>query len=61
MSFEPDIVSVYLDGVQLHLEPGPTVVAHGPDRNLDIAELERAPGGRAAAAEPLAPVPIKAE
>ena len=50
VSFEPDIVSVHLDGAQLHLEPGQTVVAHGPDRNLDIAELERAPGGGAAAA-----------
>jgi len=45
VSFEPDIVSVHLDAVQLHLEPGQTVVAHGPDRNLDVAELERAPGG----------------
>ncbi|WP_429225920.1 DUF427 domain-containing protein [Inquilinus ginsengisoli] len=44
VSFEPDVVSVHLDGVQLHREPGQTVVAHGPDRNLDVAELERAPG-----------------
>ncbi len=57
VSFEPDIVSVYLDGVQLHLEPGQTVVPHGPDRNLDVAEVvgpasgdERAAGGRPAAA-----------
>jgi uncharacterized protein (DUF427 family) len=50
VSFEPDIVSVHLDGVQLQLEPGQTVVAHGPDRNLDVAELERAPGGGPAAA-----------
>jgi uncharacterized protein (DUF427 family) len=56
-SFEPDIVSVHLDGIQLHLEPGQTVLAHGPDRNLTVAELarpangrERAPGGPAAAA-----------
>jgi uncharacterized protein (DUF427 family) len=39
LSFEPDIVSVYLDGTQLHLEPGQSVVPHGPDRNLDVAEL----------------------
>jgi uncharacterized protein (DUF427 family) len=39
VSFEPDIVSVYLDGTQLHLELGQSVVPHGPDRNLDVAEL----------------------
>jgi uncharacterized protein (DUF427 family) len=57
VSFEPDIVSVHLDGTQLHLEPGQTVVPHGPDRNLDVAEVvrpangrERAPGGGPAAA-----------
>src|SRR6185295_16932056 len=57
VSFEPDIVSVHLDGTQLHLEPGQTVVPHGPDRNLDLAEVvhpasghERAPGGGPAAA-----------
>ena len=47
VSFEPDIVSVHLDGAQLHLEPGQTVVPHGPDRNLDVAEVVRE---RAAAA-----------
>lgn len=36
VSFEPDIVSVQLDGAQLHLEPGQTVIPHGPDRDLDI-------------------------
>jgi hypothetical protein len=52
VSFEPDIVSVHLDGIQLHLEPGQTVVPHGPDRNLTATEVgrERAPGGPAAAA-----------
>jgi uncharacterized protein (DUF427 family) len=39
VSFEPDIVSVHLDGTQLHLEPGQTVVPHGPDRNLGLAEV----------------------
>jgi len=36
VSFEPDIVSVQLDGVQLRLEPGQTVIPHGPDRDLDV-------------------------
>ena len=38
VSFEPDVVSVYLDGVRLHLAPGQTVIPHGPDRDLDIPE-----------------------
>jgi uncharacterized protein (DUF427 family) len=38
VSFEPDIVSVYLDGRQLHLERGQTVIPHGPDRELTVAE-----------------------
>ena len=38
VSFEPDIVSVWLDGTQLDLEPGQTVIPHGPDRELTIAE-----------------------
>jgi len=38
VSFEPDIVSVQLDGMQLHLEPGQTVIPHGPDRELTVAE-----------------------
>src|SRR5262249_44152064 len=36
VSFEPDIVSVYIDGAQLHLEPGQIVVPHGPDHDLDV-------------------------
>jgi uncharacterized protein (DUF427 family) len=36
VSFEPDIVNVELDGIQLHLEPGQTVIPHGPDRELDV-------------------------
>jgi uncharacterized protein (DUF427 family) len=36
--FEPDIVSVQLNGTQLLLEPGQTVIPHGPDRELTVAE-----------------------
>ncbi len=45
VSFEPDLVTVLLDGTQLHLEPGQTVVPHGPDRNLDLAEVVRPANG----------------
>jgi len=38
VSFEPEIVSVQLDDTQLKLEPGQTVVPHGPDRELSVAE-----------------------
>jgi len=38
LSFEPDIVSVQIDGSQLHLEPGQTVIPHGPDRELSVIE-----------------------
>ncbi len=38
VSFEPDVVSVELDGTELRLEPGQTVIPHGPDRELTIAE-----------------------
>jgi hypothetical protein len=40
---EPDIVSVQLDGKQLRLEPGQTVIPHGPDRDLTVADA--LPGG----------------
>jgi uncharacterized protein (DUF427 family) len=36
VSFEPYIVSVHLHGGQLRLEPGQTVIPHGPDRDLDV-------------------------
>jgi uncharacterized protein (DUF427 family) len=39
VSFEPDLVTVLLDGTQLHLEPGQTVIAHGPDREISVAEV----------------------
>jgi uncharacterized protein (DUF427 family) len=38
ISFEPDLVSVQLDDTLLRLEPGQTVVPHGPDRELTVAE-----------------------
>jgi len=39
ISFEPDRIGVYLDGRQLHLEPGQTVTPHGIDRGLDVDEI----------------------
>lgn len=41
LSFEPDKVAVYLDGVQLRLEPGQTVIPHGIDRDLTLDEAVR--------------------
>ena len=41
VSFEPDIVSVQLDAKQLRLEPGQTVIPHGPDRDLTVSEARR--------------------
>jgi uncharacterized protein (DUF427 family) len=45
VSFEPDKIAVHLDGVQLRLEPGQTVVPHGVDRDLTVGEV--APGRQA--------------
>ena len=45
VSFEPDIVSVQLDGIQLRLEPGQSVISHGPDRDLDVREAHRPANG----------------
>lgn len=39
VSFEPDIVLVQLDGKQLRLAPGQSVIPHGPDRELTVAEM----------------------
>jgi uncharacterized protein (DUF427 family) len=41
VSFEPDKIDVFLDGKQLHLEPGQTVISHGIDRGLDPDEVLR--------------------
>jgi uncharacterized protein (DUF427 family) len=45
VSFEPDKIDVYLDGQQLKLEPGQTVIAHGADRGLDPDEIAHRVGG----------------
>jgi uncharacterized protein (DUF427 family) len=45
ISFEPDKVTVELDGEQLHLEPGQTVIPHGVDRDLTVGELSPASVG----------------
>lgn len=39
VSFEPDKIDVYLDGEQLQLAPGQTVIPHGVDRGLDVDEV----------------------
>jgi uncharacterized protein (DUF427 family) len=39
VSFEPDKIDVFLDGKQLGLEPGQTVIAHGLDRGLQPDEI----------------------
>jgi uncharacterized protein (DUF427 family) len=39
VSFEPNRVSVHIDGRRLTAEPGQVVIAHGIDRGLDLAEL----------------------
>jgi uncharacterized protein (DUF427 family) len=41
VSFEPDVVDVYLDGRKLTLEPGQTVIPHGIDRGLDPDEVRQ--------------------
>ena len=38
ISFEPDKIEVYLDGTRLRLEPGQTVIPHGPDRDLTVEQ-----------------------
>jgi uncharacterized protein (DUF427 family) len=43
LSFEPEIVTIQLDGKRLRLEPGQTVIPHGPDRELTIAEVTARP------------------
>ena len=38
VSFEPDKVSVHIDGTRLRLEPGQNVIPHGVGRHLDVDE-----------------------
>ncbi len=46
VSFEPELVSVELDGKPLRLEAGQTVIPHGPDRGLTAEEALPAPSAR---------------
>jgi len=39
ISFEPDKITVHLDGTQLRLEPGQNVIPHGIDRDLTPDEF----------------------
>jgi uncharacterized protein (DUF427 family) len=41
VSFEPDRLTVTLDGTRLQLEPGQLVTPHGVDRGLDADELDQ--------------------
>jgi len=41
VSFEPDRITVVIDGERLEPAPGQAVVAHGPDRNLGVDEVGR--------------------
>jgi uncharacterized protein (DUF427 family) len=43
ISFEPDKVTVELDGQHLQLEPGQTVIPHGVDRSLAVDEVGHQP------------------
>lgn len=49
ISFEPDKVTITLDGEELHLAPGQRVVPHGPDRGLGVDEVRTAPAPTVAA------------
>jgi uncharacterized protein (DUF427 family) len=42
ISFEPDKVTLEIDGVVEHLAPGQQVVPHGADRNLTLDEISGA-------------------
>ncbi|MGH7911245.1 MAG: DUF427 domain-containing protein [Candidatus Dormibacteraceae bacterium] len=47
VSFESELVEVYLDDVRQRLAPGQLVTPHGLDRGLDPDELNRHQGGTA--------------
>ena len=56
VSFEPDLVDVYLDSRKLALEPGQAVIPHGIDRGLDPDEVRQrsVAADRSGAAAPIA-------
>ena len=39
VSFEPDKVTITIDGEKLQPVPSQTVLPHGPDRNLSVDEI----------------------
>jgi uncharacterized protein (DUF427 family) len=41
ISFEPDLLEVYRDGIRTRLAPGQTVIPHGVDRDLTTDEAPR--------------------
>jgi hypothetical protein len=42
---EADIVSVQLNGIPLRLEPGQSVIAHRPNRDLTVGQVLPAASG----------------
>jgi uncharacterized protein (DUF427 family) len=52
VSFEPDKVAVYLDGVQLRQQPGQSVISHGIDRDLNVGAIAGTSAVTAIAASP---------
>jgi uncharacterized protein (DUF427 family) len=52
VSFEPDMVAVHLDGVELKLEPGQGVISHGVDRDFTPGVIAGTPAGEAIAGGP---------
>jgi uncharacterized protein (DUF427 family) len=55
VSFEPDKVTVNLDGAQLTLEPGQGVISHGVDRDLTVEVTAGTPAVTAIAGRPQKP------
>jgi hypothetical protein len=55
VSFEPDKVTVNLDGAQLTLEPGQGVISHGVDRDLTVGAIAGTPTVTAIAGRPQKP------
>jgi hypothetical protein len=55
VSFEPDKVTVNLDGAQLTLEPGQGVISHGVDRDLTVGVTAGTPAVTAITGRPQKP------